>query len=515
MTRRLAPAGGAEVAVPNVGSDQPEEGRGVLANTFFGLLTQATTSIFTAALTLYLARALGVNGYGTFALALSVAVIAVAVSDLGLSHSVARYAAERRGDPDALREVVAAGLRLNLVAVLVSGAMLWALAGPIADGFGKPALGWPLRAIAISVIGQGMMLLGLRVFAAARRVDVSAVVVFFESLSETSASVALVALGAGVSGAAFGRAAGYAVGGVATVLAIRRLLGGRLLLRSLPSGASSRELVRYAAPLIVTNSAYTIYAVIDSILIGALLTTGAVGLFAAPLRLVTFVSYLGQAVTGAVAPRMARTPLREPDAAGLAASLRWLVMLQALLLAPIVVWAKPIVALLLGEGFHGSAEVLRGMALYIFLIGVSPLITVSVNFLGLAAQRIPIAVLSLGVNVVLDVLLLPAIGVMGAVIGTSTAYAIYVPAHFVICRRALGLRVRPLVGTAARAGLGACAMALVLVAIGTSRLSPAQWVLGLCAGTLAFALVLVGTGELKLGELQAVIATVRRGMVTR
>ena len=41
----------------------------ITRNTFFGLATQLTTAAFTAALTLFLVRALGPDDYGIFALA--------------------------------------------------------------------------------------------------------------------------------------------------------------------------------------------------------------------------------------------------------------------------------------------------------------------------------------------------------------------------------------------------------------------------------------------------------------
>ena len=46
-------------------------GEGVGRNTGFALATQLTTSLFTAALTVFLVRALGPHGYGVFALALT------------------------------------------------------------------------------------------------------------------------------------------------------------------------------------------------------------------------------------------------------------------------------------------------------------------------------------------------------------------------------------------------------------------------------------------------------------
>ena len=490
------------------GNGTQAAGAGVLRNTAAGLAAQATTSLFTAALTLYLARALGTTGFGVFSLALSAGSLVLIVSDFGVAQSAARFIAERHGDRVAVADVIAAALRLKLISAVAVSALMWALASPIAHAYGESRLVWPLRGVALALLGQTMLLLYLHTFAAARRVAFYARIVFVESLTETTASIALVALGAGTTGAAFGRATGYLVGALAGAVILRRFAGRRAfaLRRTLPTG----EVAGYAGRLVATNSAYALYSSIDSLLIGALLTARDVGLFAAPLRLVVFLGYVGESVAGAVAPRLARTEGHEPDATALRAALRWLILLQTLVLAPILVWAEPIVTLLLGHGFRGAAPVLRAMTPFFFLHGLSPLITVSVNYLGQAGRRIPIVLTALAVNVVVDVTLLPTIGVVGAAIGTSVAYAIYVPGHFRICRQALDIPLRPLARTLARGGLAAGAMALVLLALGTSHLSVVEWLVGLTGGTLAYFAVVLGTREVSLDEIGAVVGMARR-----
>jgi O-antigen/teichoic acid export membrane protein len=175
---------------------------------------------------------------------------------------------------------------------------------------------------------------------------------------------------------------------------------------------------------------------------------------------------------------------------------------QAALLAPLIVWAGPIVHLLFGSEYGESADVLRVLAFYIFLDGLSPLISTTVNYLGQATKRIPIVVSALVINVILDLVLLPRVGVVGAAIGATVAYAVYVPAHFRICRRELRLNTRPLAGTLARALAAAFCMALVLYAIGTESLSPLDYFLGGTLGVLAFMAVLVVTREITIGDLR-------------
>jgi O-antigen/teichoic acid export membrane protein len=471
-------------------------------NTVLSLLAQLTTGFFSAALTLYLVRAIGPDSFGVFALSVGIGEIAFLVADFGIPHSTSRFLAESRSDRANVAALLAAALRLKLLTAALVAGVLFAAAGPIAAAYDKPTLLWPLRVVAFAVFGQSVMMLYVNAFIGLARIAVNLRIIFFESLVETAASIGLVAAGTGVVGAVCGRAIGYLFGALVAVAVVMKLVGREAFRRGDKEGRRTREIARYAAPLFVTNSAYTLYAQVDVLIIGALLGTTAVGLFSAPLRIVIPLSYVGQAIANSVAPRQALRGREPRSVEAFQVSLRWLLVYQALLFAPIIVWAEPIVRLLLGTEFHGSTTVLRLLALFILLRGLGPLITTTVNYLGQAARRIPIVLAALVVNVVIDLVLLPWIGVSGAAIGTGVAYALYVGAHFRICRRELGLALRPLALTFFRALLAASGMAAVLFVAGTGALSLARWLLGGIGGLAAFAAVLLVTGEVSRYEIR-------------
>lgn len=489
----------------SVNAEQPPSGETVVRGTLFALLAQLTTALFTAVLVLYLARTLGSDGYGVFSLALSVLTIAMLLADAAISHSTGRFVADARHDLPRVREIVAAAFRLKIVAALAVAAALSLLAGPIADAYGIAEVQWPLRAIALSLVFESMLLLWLAVLGALRRQAITARVIFFESLVEVTASVGLVALGAGTTGAAFGRAAGYAVGAILGALLVRRLIG-RFPLRG--SRPEERARIRgYARPLFATNSAYAAYASIDIQLIAALLTSTAVGLFSAPLRLVVFLGYVGQSVANAVAPRMSLESPGGPDVRAFTAALRGLLVLHVALAVGIVVWAEPITDLLLGPEFEASDDILRWFAPYLLLRGVSPLVSSTVNYLGNAARRLPIVLVSLAVNAAIDLAFLRSWGPVAAAVGTSVAYCIYVPAHLRLCRQSIAVPLVPLARSLARALVAGAALAGLLFALGTDHLGVAEWAAGLVFGPLLYAGVLLATGEISRGELAALRST--------
>jgi O-antigen/teichoic acid export membrane protein len=483
-------------------------GSGILANTLYGLAAQGITAGFTTVLTLYLVRTLGPRGFGLFSLALSFGAILVMVADFGLASSMGRFVAERVDDRVAARRVVDSALRLKLVGAFGLG-MVLALAAPlIAGALSKPDLADPLRFAGASLFFESILMLYTSAFGALWLVRYNALTILLESVTEVTASIALVAVGAGVTGAMAGRTIGYGAGVLFGAILLARLVGRPRLRLASSDREYDRRITAYAKPLLLINGAYTLYVYLDALLIGVLLTSGDVGEFTAPLRLVLFVGYIGLSVGGAVSPRLAGD---RPDANAFTAALRFLVILQMLVVVPMVAWGEPIVALLLGPGYKTAGEVLRALAPYALLYGVGPLVTMTVTYLGGAGRRVPIVLLALAVNLVLDLALLPTIGVLGATIGTGVAFAIYVPAHLRIAVMQLGVDLRPLVWTLLRTLTAGAVAAGSLIALGTGRhLDAWRWVAGALLAPAVYLGSLVVLRELTLTELRSLRALVPR-----
>jgi O-antigen/teichoic acid export membrane protein len=482
----------------------------ITRNTAFALAAQIATASFTALLTIVLVRVLGPEDYGVFALALSVASLVFLPADFGISQSTGRFVAEHRGQRDRIADVMADGLKLKFATSGVICLILVAVAEPIANAYNVPELTWPLRGVALALFGQSMMGFYRTAFEAIGRVRLNLRLVFSESAVEAGASIALVLAGTGVVGAAFGRAIGYAFGTALALYLARRAIGSRgISLRGSPAGRL-RQIASYAGALLIIDAIFAALTQIDILLIGAILGTSAVGIFQAPAKLITFLHYPGLALSAGVSPRLARTGAG-PNVAAFAAGIRYLMILQGLLVVPTIVWATPITDLILGDEFAESADVMRALAPLTFLFGIAPIVSVGVNYLGEARRRIPIAIVALVVNFVVSIVLLYEIGVVGSAIGADAAYLIYVPAHFWICKRMIGLAVRPVLITFARTLVAAGAMALVMLAFGYEQLSLLDWFAGGLAGATAYCVALLATGEVRRSEL----ASIRRAVTAR
>jgi len=490
-TAPAPPAPGAPPAAPQADS--------ITRNTVFGLATQLTTAAFTAALTLFLVRALGPDDYGVFALATGIGTLLVLVSDFGLSGSSGRFIAERRHNLNDVAGVTWEATILKLLFGLPLAIGLVLLAVPIANAYNNPDLVWPLRAMAVVVLGQGMLLFLRNVFVSVGRVSYTWQITLLESAFEFLASVTLVAASATATAAAFGRAAGYALGAMIGVVLAIRFLGGKALADR--TSGHMRTMTGYAGALFVVTVAFTLFEQLGVIIVGAVEGTDAVGIFEAPTRLTTFLSYGGMAVALGVAPRLARG--REgPNVDAFLRALRYLTILQAALIPALLAWSTPIVNLTLGAGYEESASVLRALTPFVFLSGIGTFVTLVVNYVGEAKRRVPLAIVSAVLVAGLNLLLLPPMGVVGAAVAMDVAFAVYALGHIWICHKSIGVPLGPIVSSFVRCLVTAGAATLALAAFGTDSLSLMDWVLGTLAGSVVFVVGMFATRETTLSEVR-------------
>ena len=501
------------------GPPAPSGASSIGRSALLSFLGRGGSAAFTAALTLILVRALRPSAYGVFALTVGISELVMVPADAGLTGAGSRFAAEHRNDPTAVMRLVGQVTRLKLIVLLVTAGALVIAAGGIADAYSTPALAWPLRAISLAMAGQSLLGFYAMAFMAAQRAEMTLRLLVAESAIEFSASVALVLLGAGATGAAAGRSVGYVVGALIGWMLLRRAFGrgatGRGQGTAEPVGRaptaeladdgypSSRRLLTYAGALAAVNAVVTAIFQIDLLIIGAILGTVAVGVFQAPLKLTLFLAFPALAVAKAVAPSLSRRAdraERRPEA--FTATLRLMLICYGAVLAPIVVWARPITDVILGGGYAQSARVVQLLAPYLFLLGAATLLAEGVTYFGEARRRLVISLLALAVNGGLDLLLLPLMGVSGAGVATDAGFVVLVAGLLFICRVEIGLTLAPLLLTGARSLLAAVPVALVLLALGGAHMSAAPAVAGTLLILPVFVAALALSGEVRLEEVQ-------------
>jgi O-antigen/teichoic acid export membrane protein len=478
--------------------------RSVLGQAGVLLSARVVAAAGTGALTIVLARALGTERYGDYALALALAAVAGIVADLGIGASTARFVAEIRNDDRRSRTTVLRAARLKIVFALVVFGLFWSLADPIASLVGNADLAPLLRVAGLALFLQDGFTFVSRSLEGLRRAEGSAAMAILKSLVEIVGVVALLAVGLGAAGALLGNALGYLVALVAGGAFLWRTSGaGRPDDGDRAQGPTARTVLGYGAHIWLAGVAWLLFERIDLVALGVMRSADAVALYDAPWRLAAVTALLALALAAVVGPRLAH---RDRDAAGrlLGTTLRLSLVVYMVGAAVLVVIAEPLVTGLLGSEFEESAGVVRLLAPFLVLMGVAPLLSNALDYLGEARARKWLAGGAVLVNLVLDIALIPVLGVLGPAVATDVAVLLYVAGLSVLVARRLDVGGAGLARGAGRGALAAVGAATVAAAVvwGLDAGALVTALAGGAAGCGAGLALLVGLRELRLDELR-------------
>ncbi len=470
---------------------QSSSGReqGFVANAVSAFGLQAVGIFATGVMTLVLVRLLGPHDYGLYALALSVGGIVLLPLDAGVTGSTARLLSGAPVRVEAA-QIVRAGLAVKLTIGATACIALAAAAPLIANAYGDPRLVWPIRLVAGVTLAQSLFGFVVGCFTAVRRTASSLFITTVESLLEAVIVIAAVAAGFGATGAVGGRLVAYGLAAILGVLLLNRRFSFFRRVATAQRGMV-RRILSYGFALALVDVAWALFVQMDVILIAAILDSTAAGQFQAPARLLGLIAYPGLALATALGPRM-----NVDDRASLVRrfrkTLRLLMPFQVFAGIATLTIAPPVIHAFLGPKYGEAVSVTRALAPWVLLAGITPITSATLNYSGRAQQRLPFAIGAVAVNAVVDVVLLPRIGVVAAAIGTDLGIAVVTLGALWLCSKELEYRMRDFLTDSRTVVIpGAVAVAIMApVAAATSRIG--LLVAALLVASAACLLIVVG-----------------------
>lgn len=403
------------------------------ARTDGGILTGAAITFLGAAVgglllfvnEVLVARLLGLDAYGLFALAVTAAKICEKFAVFGLHVTVLHFIPIERERGDF---ALARGTALGAVSIaaLVGGAMTCALqvAAPwIADAWFRHAELAPV--LRISVLAVPLLAAGEILGNVARACGYPAYYVLARNLAPqvTLCLLLLAALAAhgGVHFAAWGFV------GAALVSAL--LAGGLAWRGAGPEMRAARsrlrlaERLRYALPVLANSLLYALLGWTDILVLGAWASAADVAIYRACTQVVIVFDLLSIAFNAASANHFALSAHRGDDQhlrATYALALRWQVMLALGALLVVTANAHAILGLL-GPAFVGGASPLLILAFATAVhccFGTAGFLMVMTGRQALETRN---AVIATSCNLLGNLLLVPRYGIVGAALATGTA----------------------------------------------------------------------------------------------
>ncbi|TMK97743.1 MAG: flippase [Actinobacteria bacterium] len=497
MSKASTPAPGRNAASSNTVA----VGERAIMNTLYRSGGEVVGRLASLLLFVEAGRTLGTNGLGAFVFAVAYMGFVMVWVDIGLDRYLLRAGARARAEGRALFFNVL-GLKLALALPLFAVGFL--VLHEVGYGHQAQATTW---ALAPGVFSDSVARTQLSFFLSHERAGPPSFADAIQRVCSAALGIAALRAGYGVVSVGVTYSAGSMIGVIIGFVLLARTIGvPRLTVNS----GRWRGLAARSLPFAAQDTFAVLLARADTLILAAIATQAAVGRYGAAYRLFESTLLITAAIAGAFAAMF--TYLGPDSDPPLRAVFQRSIKLSLVLLAPVAVafavLARPICRLIYGSGFSAASLPLRILAPAVLLMAI---VTLS-NSLMLSRenprQMVSLAAAMAGVNVVLNLILIPLFsdaGAAAAMLATELVYAAC------ILRMSTGA-VGRLGGRTTVAGAGAGAAGMVAV---TLLLNGSPW-LGLALGGGAYLLGLIAVERLVSPiDVELVTSMVRRLLPSR
>ena len=419
-----------------------------------------------------LARLLGPEEFGTYAVALIALMAVLSFNELGVSLAIVRWP----GDPKAIAPTVNT---ISLIASIIIAAATYVLAAPFASAMGEPDATPVVQLLGLSVIISGAVAspaaLLQRQFKQNTRMLIDQVTVWTGAVTSISLAIA----GSGAMSLAIGRIAGATIGAVLFI----RLSPERYRL-GLDRGQVG-PLLRFGLPLAGASMVVFAIGFADQIVVGRMLGPVALGFYVLAFNLSQWpVNVFSQPLRN-VAPATFSRLQHEPEA--MRSAFRGIVGLLAAVTFPVCLLlsgaAGPIIGFVYGGEWAPAASVLVWLGILaafkiLYELAYDYLVVIGASRAILALQVITLATVVPAVIIGIELS-----GISGAAAAqVAVAAGVMLPLYVLLFARA-GLQPARLLGRIWLPLLGACSV--FVSALGISEVLPSDLFACVAAGVIA------------------------------
>jgi O-antigen/teichoic acid export membrane protein len=378
--------------------------------------------------TIYFAHVLGPGPLGAYFLFLAYLGIFNLVGDGGFGGAAVKRISEGKEQNEYFSAFVF--VRITLLAVSVT-ALIWA-EPYFKDATSSGIFFWLLLALIISVFSGST---GIGVYGSGK-VGISQISIFLDSLFRTLFQITAVFFGFSVSGLSGGFVGGLIAGGIANFLSLDLKLV-RFRVHHL------KNLSSFSFWIFLTASGSLVFCYADTVIIGYFMNNADVGIYRTAFQLTSVATFITMAFHTVLYPKIstwgAQGKVREIETA-LARAFTYSLFLAI----PVCIGGW-----ILGERllyYLYGASFISGTTALFFLLAVQVvnvfmfLGTMSLNALNRPKDAFWITVIAAITNILLDIILIPVLGIAGAAIATLIAMSLNALGALILLSRIISIK---------------------------------------------------------------------------
>jgi len=404
----------------------------IAANTIIQVIGKVITTAIAVVMLAYLARYLGVGGYGNYTTVFAFLEFFAIIADMGFYTIAVREIAK---DPESAHKVMG-----NIFSLRVIFALVFLIIAPII-GFLIPSYIEVVKiGILVGTFSSFFVLLNqifVSIFQAHLRMDRSVI-------SDVAARIVLfvlvlVFIRLGFSLQFFILA--NVIANLVAVLISFSLSRKFLFFKPLFDLRYWKSITKEALPLGIIIVLGLIYFKVDTIMLSIMKNSVAVGIYGAPYKILEILITIPSIFMGSVFPLISRY-IKEGDARfkeSFKTSFDFMLMLAIPLVIGIFLLAKPIVYLVLGPEFSGSVVVLKYLIFAVLIIFLGTIMGNFVVAANLQKKLVWVYLFSVFFNIIGNLILIPRYSYIGSSVATIATEFLVCSCAYIIVYKNLGL----------------------------------------------------------------------------
>ncbi|MFZ4499963.1 MAG: flippase [Minisyncoccia bacterium] len=383
----------------------------VVKNTFWLFLGEVVGRLLKLALIIYTARVLGAEGWGVFSYALSLASLLMVFSDVGITGLITREIIQKKKD----FSVFISTALLAKTIFLFASTLLVLFAGPFLSHIPEARVLFPLFAIVLFFDAARDLILAINI--AFEKMEKDMLVKTSMGVITLILGVILLRIEVAPISVAIAYAVGSTVGCVMAFLIIKKDLKG---LFSKSNSRTLRLVLQTTWPFAIVTLIGIITGATDVYMLGIWRDPTEIGLYTSAQRIQQFIIIIPIMLGTAVFPLLSRLVNTDNNQFGivLEKTLSFVFAMGIPIVCGGILLSSEIMTFLFGTSYVNAGPLLQ--MLMVSLLASLPLAILSNSIFAHNGQKnIAIAYLSgLGINILLNIFLIPQYGALGAAFAT-------------------------------------------------------------------------------------------------
>lgn len=460
---------------------------GMFIGRFFGYVTR-----------IVMARFFGADAYGMFMLASAIVGIVTTMALLGIPQGLSRFISYYMGKNNLqkVKGTIFSAIKITFPLGIVGGVLVFLFSGEISVYFfNEPELMPLVQLFSLSIPLSVILAIILHIFRGFQKMRYK--VIIEDSLKPVSTLLLVVIfffLGYGIIGAVLAYTIGYIISviiGAYLLIRFSPMLGKRI-----DSLSVKKDLFSFSWPLIISGYLWMVITWTDTMLLGFFWNSSDVGIYNAILTTAAVLLVVIDAFIYIFMPVISELYAKgkKREIFDVHRSLtKWIFMINISFFLLMVLFPDNVLGVLFGKDFFDQHIYAASTVLIILSTGnmiriFGSLTTSGIMAIGKTKLITSITIIGAIVNLTVNLLLIPEFGIIGAAIGTTTAFIVMALIKFYFGYRYIGLQ--PISMSFIKAILsGAISVGLFYIIIKSFYSSPPWWVL---AGTLPLFIIIYG-----------------------